>query len=313
MPTIISAKNLSFSYDKDKTVLDAISFDIQQGDFIGIIGANGWGKSTLLKLILGFLKPQEGEINIASQWKKNPPQSSFNKRWNEKKDDDVTQSESEESNKSCMDSSALPQNDEMWKEPNNSPSSCPAKRGERKRGSGGDSSSWNSEYLSIWYIPQFSSLTQNFPISVRELIQSGNIQWHNFLKTPPWDDHTIDELLKQFHLTTIADKLISEVSGGERQRALIARALVKNPDIIIADEPTSNIDIHREKEVFSVFEQLHKMGKTLIVVSHDIFLLKKYASIVFDVNKHLHTHKPEEITEKLIYESYICPDCHHQH
>ncbi len=84
--------------------------------------------------------------------------------------------------------------------------------------------------------------------------------------------------MEQFQLTAIADHLISEVSGGERQRALIARALVQDPDIIIADEPTSNIDIHREKEVFSIFEQLHKKGKTLIVVSHDIFLLKKYAT-----------------------------------
>lgn len=161
---------------------------------------------------------------------------------------------------------------------------------------------------SIWYIPQFSSITQSFPISIRDIVASGLITGWNFLKKT--DTQKVNDMLSFLNLENLADKLISEVSGGERQRALIARALVKNPDIIIADEPTSNIDIHREKEIFNIFEQLHLQGKTLLVVSHDVFLLKKYATIVFDVNKHLHTHQPEEITEKLIYESYICPECH---
>lgn len=233
---IISGKKVFFRYERDQPLLEGVSFSIKKGDFVGIIGANGWGKSTLLKLILNFIQPQKGEINL-------PPE--------------------------------------------------------------------DKKKYSIWYIPQFSEINQDFPISVRDVVASWLLYWWNFWNKR--DEKKIDKVIKKLRLEKIENQLISEISGWERQRALIARALIKNPDIIIADEPTSNIDIHKEKEIFSLFQELHKAGKTLIIVSHDIFLLKEYATVIFGVNKHLHIHQPQDITEKLIYENYICNECKKPH
>ncbi|WP_428897315.1 putative ABC transport system ATP-binding protein/lipoprotein-releasing system ATP-binding protein [Parelusimicrobium proximum] len=78
------------------------------------------------------------------------------------------------------------------------------------------------------------------------------------------------ELLKGFGLDAIADKMPSLLSGGEKQRASIARALRNNPSVILADEPTGNLDGDRKIAVFKDFQRLAKEGKTIIMVTHDV-------------------------------------------
>ena len=91
-----------------------------------------------------------------------------------------------------------------------------------------------------------------------------------------------DKILKHMHLTHREDHLPNELSGGERQRVAIGRALANDPEIILADEPTGNLDSKTGLEIMKLFSDLNKKGKTIIVVTHNLNLVK-YASKVLKI------------------------------
>lgn len=88
------------------------------------------------------------------------------------------------------------------------------------------------------------------------------------------------ELLKRVDLVSKINKYPSELSGGQQQRVSLIRALVNNPDIIIADEPTGALDSHTSKEIMNIFKQLNKEGITVILITHDINVAKEAERIV---------------------------------
>ena len=90
----------------------------------------------------------------------------------------------------------------------------------------------------------------------------------------------IKELLKLLAIENIIDKYPNEISGGQRQRAAIARALVNQPKVIFADEPTGNLDSKNSKKVFNIFNKLSKKGTTIIVATHDLNLASKTHKII---------------------------------
>ncbi len=96
----------------------------------------------------------------------------------------------------------------------------------------------------------------------------------------PYDTARIDAILSQVGLAHRAGHLPSELSGGEMQRVAIGRALVNNPRIILADEPTGNLDSVTADAIYAVFEELHRQGLTLIVVTHNTVLAKRAGRVI---------------------------------
>ncbi|MDD2698867.1 MAG: ABC transporter ATP-binding protein [Arcobacteraceae bacterium] len=221
--SIVEIKNVSFSYDKQK-VLENINLTVYEKDFLAIIGPNGGGKSTLLKLILGINNLQNGEIKIY----------------------------------------------------NNIPS---------------------KNLSHIGYVPQNTNINTNFPIRVIDVVMMGHIsnekkQWWEKLFKIGYSIHDINcamSSLAKVGMEKFAQMKIGSLSGGQRQRVMIARALCANPKILLLDEPTSSIDVDGQKQIYDLLKILNN-SITIIVVSHDISVILKYASKVAHINKVLTFH-----------------------
>lgn len=103
------------------------------------------------------------------------------------------------------------------------------------------------------------------------------------LKATGWTDkdeiqNKIDEVLDKVGMKAYADKMPHQLSGGEQQRVAIARALLNNPEFILADEPTGNLDPQTSVEVLEVLKKINALGKTVIMATHDYALLMKFPS-----------------------------------
>lgn len=103
------------------------------------------------------------------------------------------------------------------------------------------------------------------------------------LKATGWTDKEemqvkIDEVLEKVDLKSVANKMPHQLSGGEQQRVAIARALLNDPELILADEPTGNLDPQTSVEVMEVLRKINANGKTVIMATHDYALLMKYPS-----------------------------------
>lgn len=99
-------------------------------------------------------------------------------------------------------------------------------------------------------------------------------------KDPVTETENLQELLSWTGLTHRADALPAELSGGERQRAALARAVIMSPDVIIADEPTGNVDWEMSQRLLALLLELNRMGKTVLVATHDLGLIRQAKSKV---------------------------------
>jgi cell division transport system ATP-binding protein len=86
----------------------------------------------------------------------------------------------------------------------------------------------------------------------------------------------IDEALESVHLNGVKDKMPYELSGGEQQRAAIARALLNHPEIILADEPTGNLDPAKSEKIIELLKEINTKGTTILIATHDYSIIKKY-------------------------------------
>jgi len=226
----ISIQDVSFSYT-EPLILDHVNLDIYRGEFLGIVGPNGGGKSTLLKLILGLLQPTNGKITVLG----------------------------------------------------NTP-----KRGRSR----------------IGYVPQYASFERDFPITVFDTVLLGKISGKSKLFGYTKQDlESAKDALQVTETDDLQDRLLNTLSGGQLQRVLIARALASNPDLLILDEPTSNVDMRMEEDIFEILERLNARS-TIIVVSHDIGFISEYVTRVACLNQTLICHDTAAITGETIEKLY---------
>ena len=152
----------------------------------------------------------------------------------------------------------------------------------------------------IGYVPQYVNIDQTFPLTVAEVVGLG--LGGRKLKNPA---RRITRYLKMTEMADKQDKFFGDLSGGQRKRVLIAKALVARPKLLLLDEPLAGVDVSGERDFFDLVKKWHReMELTTVMISHDITLVKKMASKVLCLNgrklcfgpvSHLTTEKFEEV------------------
>jgi len=235
LSNLLEVNNLNFKYYKE-TILNNINFNVAKGDFFAITGPNGGGKSTLIKNILGILKPTSGKINLLSS----------------------LQSDQE-----------------------------------------------------IGYVPQNTNINLEFPVTVLDVVLMGNGSKHNSskklfsVKYSKFESECAKQSLAKVGMQDFIDNKISNLSGGQRQRVMVARAICSHPKLLILDEPTSNIDVQGQKEIYKLLKELNKT-LTIIVVTHDLTVISNYANKVLYVNTKGFLHNLESSRFKIKDDRHIC-------
>ncbi len=222
---LIEFNNVSFNYDQTP-ILKEVSLKILPHEFVHIIGPNGGGKTTLLKLLMGFIEPNTGSIRIQGK--------------------------------------------------------SPQKMREH-----------------IAYVPQVFAFDKLFPVSAFEVVLSGRLSklsWHG--RYSKHDKQCALEALKSVDLLAFKNHPIGELSGGQVQRVLIARALASNPHILLLDEPTSCIDCAAQIEIAQILKKL-RTKMTIIMVTHDLDNIGKESDRVFCIHGELIELKPQQVCKHL--------------
>ncbi len=159
----------------------------------------------------------------------------------------------------------------------------------------------------IGYVPQHPAFPRNFPINVLDVVLLGRLGKGRRMGGFSTRDRAIAlESLKVVEIEDLVTVPIKDLSGGQLQRMLIARSLASEPEILVLDEPTANIDVQAEENIFSLLKQYNE-HMTIIVVSHDIAFISAYVNRVGCLNKTLICHETEEISGKTIEELYGSP------
>lgn len=125
------------------------------------------------------------------------------------------------------------------------------------------------------YAPQRQALDDLYPFTSREVVSHGLI--HESSLSSPAARTRVQEVLERCGVAERADRAFRDLSGGQKQRVLIARALVTRPDTLVLDEPTNDLDVRGEHDVMKLVEELHQRGTTVIMVSHQLHVVARFA------------------------------------
>jgi manganese/zinc/iron transport system ATP- binding protein len=119
------------------------------------------------------------------------------------------------------------------------------------------------------YVPQREDVDWQFPVSVRDVVGMGRYPASGWLRGPrPGDAALIDDALAHLDITDLADRQVSELSGGQQRRAFIARAVAQQPDVILLDEPMTGIDAETHDRILELFEEWRAAGKVVLQATH---------------------------------------------
>ena len=204
---ILRVENLTKEYGKDSTkvtALDNVSFSVEKGEFVAIVGASGSGKSTLLHLLGGVDRPTSGKVYI----------------------------------------------------------------------DGKDIFDFNDDKLAIFRRRQVGLIYQFYNL-IPILNVEENITLPLSLDNRDVDLERLDDMLKLLGLEHRKNHLPNELSGGQQQRTSIGRALITNPTIILADEPTGNLDSKSSDEIVALLKKSNKeLKQTIIMITHNMEIAK---------------------------------------
>lgn len=153
-----------------------------------------------------------------------------------------------------------------------------------------------SEWQKIGYVPQKAThFSATFPATVQEIVLTGILSNKTFPKKYNSKDYkTAFEFLKKVEMQDYLHKRIGELSSGQQQRVLIARALVTNPEILILDEPTTGVDQNTQNKFYDLLGELNKEGISILLISHDLYRITRYVTKVASLNKKLELYSSHE-------------------
>ena len=217
----------------DTLALRDVSLDIERGNFIGLMGPNGGGKTTLLKTIVGLVKPDRGEVRLGESARK-----------------------------------------------------------------------------TIGYVPQREHIDPDFPVTAYDVVEMG--LYGSLGPFPRIKDRQRSQVLEALRLVGMEaheGRRIGALSGGEKQRVSIARAIVGKPSLLLLDEPTTGVDAEARDDFYGVLRDLRReLSLTVILASHDIEVIPRQADEVVCINQRVYVHAaPEEIEDVADFrKAYSC-------
>jgi len=227
---VVTFENLGFSYDRTP-VLEGVNLSIRESEFVWVVGPNGGGKTTLVKIMLGLLRPRKGRVRV------------------------------------------------FGKEPS---------VGRRR----------------IGYMPQHAKVDLQFPVTVMDVALMGRLgksgRWGRYSSA---DREVATSALEDVGLLEMSRRSLSELSGGQQRRLLIARALSSEPDLLVLDEPTANLDKRSEQDLLDLFVRFRNRV-TVVMVSHDPAFVSDFVKHVVCVNKTVSVHPTADIDGEFMQELF---------
>ncbi|MEM1395234.1 MAG: metal ABC transporter ATP-binding protein [Cyanobacteria bacterium P01_D01_bin.116] len=147
----------------------------------------------------------------------------------------------------------------------------------------------------VAYIPQSEDVDWNFPINVQDVVMMGRYGYMNFLRIPRENDrHAVAESLARTNMTAFKLRQIGELSGGQKKRAFVARALAQQAQIILLDEPFAGVDVKTEKALIQLLVELRNMGHTILISTHDLSSISTFCDDVVLINRTILAYGPTE-------------------
>ncbi len=196
---LIAVQHLEIAFPNNQVFKD-LNFDIQRGDFLTVIGENGVGKTTLIRALLGMVKPAAGQIKYYP----------------------------------------------------------------------------NKKAIRVGYVPQFRNLDQEYPLTIEDFVSLNLRGWHPWLSKA--ERRQVETAMAVTNVKKIRQRPLGMASGGEKQRAYLAQAIVEQPQLLILDESTASLDNEMKYELLDLVQNLNQTSDiTVFFVTHDLPLAKQYA------------------------------------